>query len=131
MKAIVIGLAHALMLCACASSSPPPKPPEPAPVAAPVPSGRTVRVVRIDPTRFESAVKTDLATARKWGADPATAMNVLPAFRHILVKPGAGARRKAEELIARLDRGEDFATLAKSSDDPGSANKGGAYPGRW
>jgi peptidyl-prolyl cis-trans isomerase D len=54
--------------------------------------------------------------------------------RHILVKvpenaPAAAddaARKKVEDLIARLGKGEDFATLAKaSSDDPGSKDRGG------
>lgn len=54
--------------------------------------------------------------------------------RHVLVKvaPGAddeakaGARKKAEALLARVKAGEDFAALAKkSSDDPGSAPQGG------
>jgi len=54
--------------------------------------------------------------------------------RHILVKVDpdataeakAAARKKAEDLLARVKAGEDFATLAKkSSDDPGSAAKGG------
>jgi peptidyl-prolyl cis-trans isomerase C len=37
--------------------------------------------------------------------------------------------RKAEETLARLKNGEDFATLAKSvSQDPGSAGKGGELP---
>ncbi|MGB7932737.1 MAG: SurA N-terminal domain-containing protein [Gammaproteobacteria bacterium] len=54
--------------------------------------------------------------------------------RHILVSvsPDAGedaermAREKAESLLARLEKGEAFEELAKeSSDDPGSASKGG------
>jgi hypothetical protein len=143
-------IALAFVLVACGSSSPAPSTPgasatasasppssRPSASAAAAPSGRTVRVVRIDSATFERFVKTDLATAKKWAADPANAKSVLPVFRHILVKAPAGdaparaaARRKVEDLIARLDRGEDFATLAKSSDDPGSAKNGGAYPGR-
>lgn len=53
--------------------------------------------------------------------------------RHILIIPRSGddkgdfdARVKAEELLSRIKKGEDFATLAvKYSDDPGSAKKGG------
>jgi peptidyl-prolyl cis-trans isomerase D len=54
--------------------------------------------------------------------------------RHILVKldPGANdeakaaARKKAEGLLAKVKGGGDFAAVAKaSSDDPGSAAKGG------
>ena len=43
------------------------------------------------------------------------------------------AKAKIDEIKARLDRGEDFAALAKKfSQDPGSANKGGelGYAGR-
>src|SRR5688500_2817546 len=127
-----------LMLLAC-GATPAKQPPPPAAAAAspaPVPTGRAVRVVRIEPSILDPIAKTDLTTAKKWGADPANALSVLPVFRHILVKApkgnaeaSAAARKKAEDLLARLGRGEDFATLAKSSDDPGSANKGGAYPG--
>jgi peptidyl-prolyl cis-trans isomerase D len=54
--------------------------------------------------------------------------------RHILVKVAgdatddikAKARQKADELLAKVKAGEDFAALAKkSSDDPGSAANGG------
>ncbi len=53
--------------------------------------------------------------------------------RHILITPKsdaeadvAAARKKAEAVIKRLDKGEDFATVAKEvSDDPVSAKEGG------
>lgn len=54
--------------------------------------------------------------------------------RHILIQIAedagedeiAAARKKAEDLVARLRAGEDFAALAKEfSDDPGSAADGG------
>ncbi len=52
---------------------------------------------------------------------------------HILIgledeseEASAKAKKTAEELIARLDKGEDFAALAKEfSKDPGSGEKGG------
>ena len=53
---------------------------------------------------------------------------------HILVKiPSdasdeavAAAKKKAEDILARIRKGEDFAALAKAeSDDPGSAKQGG------
>ena len=38
------------------------------------------------------------------------------------------ARKKAEEVLAKVRKGEDFAALAKQySDDPGSKDKGGEY----
>lgn len=47
--------------------------------------------------------------------------------RHILIKGnGADSRAKAEEILAELKKGADFSAIAmKSSDDPGSAPKGG------
>ena len=54
--------------------------------------------------------------------------------RHILIKAEesadeatkAAARKRAEDLLARARKGEDFATLAKQfSEDTGSAKKGG------
>ena len=54
--------------------------------------------------------------------------------RHILIKAEesadeptqAAARKRAEDLLARAKKGEDFATLAKQySEDTGSAKKGG------
>ena len=136
--------ALALVLTACAASPTPrsdvssgPTNPS-AGVSSEAPkTGRTVRVARIDPWPFEAIVKPDLAAAKKWGADPANKAEVLPVIRHILVKAARGndearaaARRKADDILARLDRGEAFAALAKMSDDPGSASQGGAYPGR-
>ncbi len=46
--------------------------------------------------------------------------------RQQLAESDADAKKKAEEVIARLDAGEDFAALAKElSDDPGSKEQGG------
>lgn len=51
--------------------------------------------------------------------------------RHILIKPSAilpeeEAEKKIRDLYARVQKGENFAELAKkNSDDPGSANLGG------
>lgn len=65
-----------------------------------------------------------------------TAKIVVP-VRHILVKGEKDkpeqleeARKKAEGILERIKKGEDFAALAKEfSDDPGSKDKGGQYPG--
>lgn len=53
-------------------------------------------------------------------ADPATGQPGTP-------PPDVDAQKKAQaaEWKARLDKGEDFATVAKESGDPGSAAKGG------
>ncbi|MHB1420240.1 MAG: peptidylprolyl isomerase [Bacillota bacterium] len=58
--------------------------------------------------------------------------------RHILIAAQDGtatpeeiakAKKKAEDLIAQLNKGADFATLAKAnSDDPGSKDSGGVIP---
>lgn len=50
--------------------------------------------------------------------------------RHILLRLQQGreeeVRRRAEELLERLKKGEDFASMAKKySEDPASANRGG------
>lgn len=53
--------------------------------------------------------------------------------RHILVdnrkRPDAAAKKRADEIAAKLKGGADFAALARqSSDDPGSARDGGLLP---
>lgn len=72
-----------------------------------------------------------------WAKDPANADKVVVPVRHILVKFPEGhpddkepAKKKAEEILARVKKGEDFAKLAgEFSEDPGSKDKGGMYPG--
>jgi peptidyl-prolyl cis-trans isomerase D len=62
---------------------------------------------------------------------------IMVPVRHILVKAPKdkadeveAAKKKAEGILARVKKGEDFAALAKEfSDDPGSKDKGGQYPG--
>lgn len=57
--------------------------------------------------------------------------------RHILIKADKNnneqleaSKKKAEEILERIKKGEDFAALAKEfSEDPGSKDKGGQYPG--
>lgn len=72
-----------------------------------------------------------------WAKDKVNLAQVTVPVRHILVKPQGdspeakeGAKKKAEDLLERLKKGEDFAALAKEhSEDPGSKDKGGQYPG--
>ncbi len=66
----------------------------------------------------------------------ANAAKIIVPVRHILVKADKtkpeeyeAAKKKAEGILERVKKGEDFATLAKDSDDPGSKDKGGQYPG--
>ncbi|MDF2695053.1 MAG: Foldase protein PrsA precursor [Labilithrix sp.] len=67
----------------------------------------------------------------------ANASKIVVPVRHILVKGDKDkpeqleeARKKAEGILERIKKGEDFAKLAKEfSDDPGSKDKGGQYPG--
>lgn len=53
--------------------------------------------------------------------------------RHILIKtgtrPDASAKLRAAEVLEKLRKGEDFASLAREySDDPGTAKAGGVLP---
>jgi peptidyl-prolyl cis-trans isomerase D len=65
------------------------------------------------------------------------ASKIMVPVRHILVgakkenaDEWAAAEKKAEGILDRLKKGEDFAKLAKEfSDDPGSKDKGGQYKG--
>ncbi|HVH46605.1 MAG TPA: peptidylprolyl isomerase [Labilithrix sp.] len=67
----------------------------------------------------------------------ANAAKIVVPVRHILVKGEKDkpekleeAQKKAEGILERIKKGEDFAKLAKEfSDDPGSKDKGGQYPG--
>lgn len=62
---------------------------------------------------------------------------IMVPVRHILVKGDKSkpeeieaAKKKAEGILERIKKGEDFGKLAKEfSDDPGSKDKGGQYPG--
>lgn len=70
-----------------------------------------------------------------WAKD--NAAKIMVPVRHILVKAAkdkeeevTAAKTKAEGILERVKKGEDFAKLAKEfSDDPGSKDKGGQYPG--
>lgn len=81
------------------------------------------------------AVNTDAKEVDEWAK--ANPEKVLVPVRHILIKGPKdkpeeleAARKKAEGILDRIKKGEDFAKLAKEfSDDPGSKDKGGQYPG--
>lgn len=83
------------------------------------------------------AISSDQKDIDAWSKDKANLGEIKVPVRHILVKfPGekdedkAAAKTKAEGLLERVKKGEDFAKLAKEfSDDPGSKDKGGQYPG--
>lgn len=72
-----------------------------------------------------------------WAKDKTNLAAVKVPVRHILidtrsVKPEEkdAQKKKAEDVLARVKKGEDFAKLAKEfSADPGSKDKGGQYPG--
>jgi peptidyl-prolyl cis-trans isomerase D len=93
------------------------------------------------PVRFDwiekYVIDASPKAAAEWAKDKTNASQIKePEIRHILIKTEAGpdagtdskdkARAKAEELIGRIKKGEDFAALAKQySQDPGSAMNGG------
>jgi peptidyl-prolyl cis-trans isomerase D len=71
-----------------------------------------------------------------WAKDKTNLGSVMVPVRHILVKADkpeekAAAKEKAQGILDRVKKGEDFAKLAKEfSDDPGSKDNGGQYPGK-
>lgn len=81
------------------------------------------------------AISSDGKEVDDWAK--ANASKIIVPVRHILVKGDKDkpeeleeARKKAEGILERIKKGEDFAALAKEfSDDPGSKDKGGQYPG--
>jgi len=83
------------------------------------------------------AIPAEQANIDAWAKDKTNLAQVMVPVRHVLVKfPGEKpedketAKKKANELLERIKKGEDFAKIAKEfSDDPGSKDKGGMYPG--
>lgn len=86
------------------------------------------------------AMATDPKDIDAWTKEKKNLLGVKTSVRHILVKyrdrggaePDAAkkdeTKKKADEIYARLQKGEDFGKLAKEfSDDPGSKDKGGQY----
>jgi peptidyl-prolyl cis-trans isomerase D len=72
-----------------------------------------------------------------WSKDKINLAQIKVPVRHVLIKFPSdkqedkdAAKAKAQGIFDRIKKGEDFAKLAKEfSDDPGSKDKGGMYPG--
>ncbi|HVJ92264.1 MAG TPA: peptidylprolyl isomerase [Labilithrix sp.] len=81
------------------------------------------------------AISSDPKEVDEWAKTNGS--KIMVPVRHILVKGDKekpeeleAARKKAEGILERIKKGEDFAKLAQEfSDDPGSKEKGGQYPG--
>jgi peptidyl-prolyl cis-trans isomerase D len=83
------------------------------------------------------AVASDPKDLEAWSKDKVNLAQIKVPVRHVLVKfPSEkqedkdAAKAKAQGIFERIQKGEDFGKLAKEfSDDPGSKDKGGMYPG--
>lgn len=87
-----------------------------------------INAVDIDPAMLARDVMVEEAEVRQSYEDHLNEYAV-PEKRkasHILVKNGEQAQQKVADIQARLEAGEDFASVAReTSEDPGSAEKGG------
>jgi parvulin-like peptidyl-prolyl isomerase len=112
-------------------------------------STTTVETVKLDPKFFaDHFAKVDQATLETWAKEHKAEVDAKDAAwpkdhekrllhpRHILIESKkddpadkkAEAKKKAEDLLAKVKAGDDFAKLAKeNSTDPGSKDKGGEY----
>lgn len=83
------------------------------------------------------AISTDPKAIDTWSKDKVNLAQIKVPVRHILVKFAGdkpeekdASKAKAQGIFDRVKKGEDFAKLAKEfSEDPGSKDKGGQYPG--
>jgi peptidyl-prolyl cis-trans isomerase D len=81
------------------------------------------------------AISSDPKEMDEWART--NSAKIMVPVRHILIKGPKDkpeelevSKKKAEGILERIKKGEDFAKLAKEfSDDPGSKDKGGQYPG--
>lgn len=86
------------------------------------------------------AMASDAKDVEAWTKEKKNLLGVKTSVRHILVKykergepdpspaKKAETKKKADDIYARIKKGEDFGKLAKElSDDPGSKDKGGQY----
>jgi peptidyl-prolyl cis-trans isomerase D len=82
-------------------------------------------------------ISADAKDIEAWQKDKINLAQIKVPVRHILVKFAGdkpadkdASKAKAQGLLDRVKKGEDFAKLAKEfSEDPGSKDKGGMYPG--
>jgi hypothetical protein len=132
-----------VLLTACGGANPEPRAvvvaPEnkrPAPIAEPPPEANrtTIEYVVVPVSWVEKVAATPAADVKAWGEVPENRRAIRTASRHILfqvLQPSQddAQRKKAEQTLARLAKGDDFAKLAKQlSDDPGTKDKGGLVP---
>ncbi|MDB4933222.1 MAG: Foldase protein PrsA precursor [Labilithrix sp.] len=83
------------------------------------------------------AIPSEAKDIDAWAKDKTNLAAIKVPVRHILVKFAGekpeekdAAKAKAQGIFDRVKKGEDFGKLAKEfSDDPGSKDKGGMYPG--
>ena len=83
------------------------------------------------------AISSDPKDIDTWSKDKVNLAQIKVPVRHILVKFAGekpeekdASKAKAQGIFDRVKKGEDFAKLAKEfSEDPGSKDKGGQYPG--
>lgn len=83
------------------------------------------------------AISSDPKEIDTWAKDKVNLAQIKVPVRHILIKFASekqedkdAAKAKAQGIFDRVKKNEDFAKLAKEfSDDPGSKDKGGMYPG--
>ena len=102
---------------------------------------RTTSTVNYAVVRRSWLEKYGIAADQKdidsWSKDKINLAQIKVPVRHVLVKFAGdkpdekeASKAKAQGIFDRIKKGEDFAKLAKEfSDDPGSKDKGGQYPG--
>ncbi|MDF2695055.1 MAG: Foldase protein PrsA precursor [Labilithrix sp.] len=138
---IVLALAAVSSLAACAGNPPAPAQPPvarvaPATTMPPELPPLLVEYVVVHRRWVEKLVPVAAADVKAWSEAPANASAVSGPLRHILVKvpggekdPGVAARKKAQTILARLDKGEDFAKVAgQLSEDATTKDRGGELP---
>jgi len=135
---LALGLSLAL-LAGCGGAAPPAssptKHPQPAEATTPETPPLVVEYVVIHRRWVERLLPIAPADLKTWSDAPENAAATNGSFHHILVKvpggekdPGLAAKKKAQGIIARLDKGEDFAKLARQlSDDASTRDSGGEY----